>query len=310
MQDTTRLPFQGSFFIVGAPRCGTTSLSKTLAAHPQVCFSKPKETHFFARVAADTPAARLREEFLRRHFPGQDVSDRFVGEGSVSTLYAPEALRRIQRFDPHARFLVAVRNPVDMISSYHARLLYSLDEDEQDFSRAWALQAPRSEGRQLPRRCRDPRLLQYGDVGRLGQHVERLFDTVGRDNCLVVVLDDVKQRNAELYREVLEFIGLADDGREGFVHKNENRAYKSRWLQQFVMNPPPWIARLIMARESKGQDRMRMLRRLRKRIKRKNNITVQRPQLDSGLRAELHAYFEADIQRLSRLLDRDLSHWH
>ena len=36
------------FFIVGAPRCGTTAMSTYLSGHPEVCFSVPKENHFFA----------------------------------------------------------------------------------------------------------------------------------------------------------------------------------------------------------------------------------------------------------------------
>ena len=40
------------FFVVGAPRCGTTALSRYLSQHPQVCFSKPKEPHYFARIDA------------------------------------------------------------------------------------------------------------------------------------------------------------------------------------------------------------------------------------------------------------------
>ena len=36
-----------SFYVVGAPRCGTTALSKALAGNPHISFSKPKETHFF-----------------------------------------------------------------------------------------------------------------------------------------------------------------------------------------------------------------------------------------------------------------------
>ena len=45
------------FFLVGAPRCGTTSLSRYLAANPQVCFSRPKEPHYFALL----PAAGLQQ---------------------------------------------------------------------------------------------------------------------------------------------------------------------------------------------------------------------------------------------------------
>ncbi|NBD32874.1 MAG: hypothetical protein GVY17_07915 [Cyanobacteria bacterium] len=39
----TQLP---NFFIVGAPRCGTTALSRYLSQHRQICLSRPKETHF------------------------------------------------------------------------------------------------------------------------------------------------------------------------------------------------------------------------------------------------------------------------
>ncbi len=309
MQDSSPFPWRGSFFLVGAPRCGTTSISKTLAAHPQVCFSKPKETHFFALAAAGMDDDTLRREFLRRHYYECPVRGRFLGEGSVSTLYAPAALRGIQRFDPGARFLVAVRNPVDMLPSYHARLLYSLDEDETDFARAWALQEERARGARLPPRCRDPRLLQYGNIGRLGEHVERLFETVGRENCFVILIDDIKTRNAAVYREVLDFIGLDDDGRAGFVHKNENRGYRSRFLQQFVMNPPAWITRLMLKRQHKGLGRMPLLRAIRRRIKKKNKVRVGRPPLDAALRAELRDFFRDDVARLGRLIGRDLSQW-
>lgn len=301
--------FRSSFYVVGAPRCGTTSLSKTLAAHPQVSFSKPKETYYFARVDDATPVEILRSEFLHRHFPGVDIEGRVLGEGSVSTLYTPDAVRQILRFDPDARFLIMLRNPVDMISSYHSRLLYSMDEDEQDFSRAWQLQQARGEGKQIPRRCRDPRMLQYGEIGSLGKYLQKLFDTAGRERCLPILLDDVKARPQAVYQELLEFLELEDDGRIGFVHKNENFGYKSRWLQQFVMNPPPFVMRFIMAREKRGLDRMGWLRTLRKRIKKRNKIKLQRPQMDPAFRGELRDYFDEDIQRLSALLERDLTHW-
>ena len=36
------------FFVVGAPRCGTTAISKYLSDNPNICFSRPKEPHFFS----------------------------------------------------------------------------------------------------------------------------------------------------------------------------------------------------------------------------------------------------------------------
>ncbi len=294
---------------MGAPRCGTTSLSKTLAAHPQVCFSKPKETHYFARAASGASPGQLQKEFFRRYFVGQTVAGRFIGEGSVSSLYLPGALREIQRFDPAARFLVAVRNPLEMIDSYHSRLLYTLDEDIEDLATAWSMQAERQQGRNIPARCREPALLQYGEMGLLGKHVGRLFETVGRENCLVVVHEDLTARPSELYREILTFIGLDDDGRQTFLHKNANLGYRSKWLQRYVMNPPAWISKMIQNRQASGTDSMRTLRDLRKRIKRNNRKKVDRPALPAALRAELAEYFAEDVKQLSALLDRNLQHW-
>ena len=56
-----------SAFVVGAPRCGTTFLAKAMARHPEICFSKPKETHVFVREPAAARPDAMRE-FLRRHF--------------------------------------------------------------------------------------------------------------------------------------------------------------------------------------------------------------------------------------------------
>ena len=222
----------------------------------------------------------------------------------------PQAQRRIQQFDPAARFIVAVRNPLDMIASYHARLLYSLDENQPDLAIAWSLQDRRRQGHDIPPRCREARLLQYGDMGSLGKHLALMFETLGRENCFVVVFDDLQSRPAELYTELLAFIGLDDDGRRAFVHKNSHQGYRSLLLQQYVMNPPRWISHLIAKRRLTSGASMKFLRGIRRWIKKRNRIRVERPELTRKFRAELTEYFADDIDLLSELLGRELSHWY
>jgi hypothetical protein len=72
------------------------------------------------------------------------------------------------------------------------------------------------------------------------------------------------------------------------------------------MNPPPWVIRLIA---HGGKQTVRPLKSVRKRIESVNTVRRQRETLPAPTRALLHAYFESDIARLSRLLQRDLSHW-
>jgi hypothetical protein len=189
-----------TFFLVGGPRCGTTFLSKVLARHPEVCFSKPKETFYFLRDPAGRSTEAIRREFLTRYFGHLTPAHRILGEGSPMHLYATELIERLLAFDPETRFIASVRSPLQMAPSYHGRLLYTLDEDVKDFEEAWSLQEARARGERIPRRCRDPRLLLYQEACSLGHQVENLFKVAGRERCHVVVFDDLSREPERVYR--------------------------------------------------------------------------------------------------------------
>src|SRR5215510_8735906 len=83
------------FFLIGAPRCGTTALSRYLADHPQVCFSRPKEPHYFSLLAPHASLDDVETAYWARYFAHYRASHQAIGEGSVSYLYFPSALQRI-----------------------------------------------------------------------------------------------------------------------------------------------------------------------------------------------------------------------
>jgi hypothetical protein len=298
-----------TFFLLGAPRCGTTFLSKMLARHPEVCFSKPKETHFFTRQRPGRPIEEVRRAFLKRYFLHLDPAHRILGEGSPTHLYAPEVIQRLLALDPVTRFLVAVRNPLEMAPSYHGRLLYTLDEDVRDFAEAWSLQEARARGERIPRRCRDPRLLQYREACSLGQQVENLFKTVGRERCHLVVFDDVAARPERVYRDVVAFLDIDPTAPPRFATRNPHREVRSRWLQRFLTNPPPVVAAWAGLWEGRGWGRPRWLRETQRRIKHHNTRKSERLPLSEEMAGVLRAAFANDVDRLSSLLERDLGHW-
>lgn len=250
--------------------------------------------------------AETRRLYLQSFHPGLAPDTRAIGDGSVSYLYEPDAIRRALEFDSRARFIVSVRNPLDMLRSYHARMLFQLDEEERDFGRAWALQDERAAGRHLPKRCREPRLLQYREVAALGKQVAELFRLAGRDRCEVVVFDDLIADPGEVYQRLLGFLGLPDDGRRHFKAKRKSASFKYRWLQQLTMNPPAWAFRLIRISSTPMLNR---LQGLRKRLKRFNQVPAERHDFAPQMQAMLNDYFRSDVERLSDLLGRDLTHW-
>jgi hypothetical protein len=310
-------PFFPSVFLAGAPRCGSTSISKFLSRHPQVCFSRPKEVFYFSHVT-DESLARIREEYLDRYFPHYDPTQHLVlAEGSVSYLYEPEVIERIVSIQPEARFIVAVRNPIDMLRSYHYRLLFLLEEDQQDFAKAWELQAARAQGKRVPRLCRDPRRLLYQEVGSFGKHIARLLEMVGPERCHIVVQDDLKSRPHEVSRELLRFVGVDDDidavafedGRSEFPHRMRSKTYRWRWLQALLYKPPAVVFKAAERSEIKRGVRPFGLKSLHKRLVKFNRVKQAPAPFSPELRALLREAFAEDIQRLGTILNRDLSHW-
>lgn len=293
-------------FVAGAPRCGTTAISKALSRNPLISFSKPKETHFLLAPPDGLSDDELRGLYLMRYHPNLSADHRVVGDGSVSYLYTPEAIERALHFDPRAKFIVMVRDPVAMLESYHSRLLFMLDEDVTDFARAWALQERRAAGVDIPKRCRDPRLLMYGEAARHGAHVQRLYEIAGRERSLVIVFDDWASQPRQVYQGVLQFLGVEDDGQADFSSKRESAGFRFRFLQSVVMNPPPWLLRLVELSDTKRLER---LKALRKRIKSFNKKASARPRFSEEMRAVIRAHYADDVALLSSLLDRDLSHW-
>jgi hypothetical protein len=314
------------FSIVGAPRCGTTSLVRYLSDHRDICFSRPKEPHFFSRHAVEDEAEssaleRTKALYLDRfyrHRSGEPV----LADGSVSYLYAPERLLPALELWPDARFILAVRNPVEMLQSLHLRHLYNGDETVREFSRAWALVEERRQGRKIPRGCADPRFLDYKQIGQLGQHVRRFFEVVGRDRCFISVFDDLATDPQQQVRAILEFLDLPVELPSQFQVHRSTRQVRIGWLQRLLKRPPGPIREMLasdadMVRDGSGAINSpsrsgrigRLVMQGRKRVLGWNRSDRARPALDEALRREMCGFFHDDILELSALIGRDLRHW-
>ena len=320
--------FQRQFVaIVGAPRTGTTSLARFLRRHPDVCFSKVKEPHFFSQhdlngLSDDELRGTVEYNYLDRYFPHRDEKHcPVLAEGSVTYLYAPEQMRPILRLWPNAKFIVSLRDPMEMLPSLHQRLLYLGDESVMDFDRAWALVPERAQGRKIPRSCIEPRWLRYDEVGKLGSYVERFIEVVGRERCFFSVHDDMRADSAKLYSDLLEFLGLPPYDDVDLKPKRLNRGFKSGTLQRLLMRPPVVTRKLVagkhMRRRTEKVEKlkkpesglMQSIERGRKRLLEWNRAEAPPIKLSPKTRAEIREHYRPDIEHLGHILDRDLSHW-
>src|SRR5262245_17289692 len=105
VQDQSRFAF-----IVGAPRCGTTTLASFLQQHPDVCFSAVKEPHFFTQhdfsgVSDAEIREQVQSEYLDRFFGQCPESATVRAEGSVTYLCASDHMAPILKLWPDAKFI-------------------------------------------------------------------------------------------------------------------------------------------------------------------------------------------------------------
>lgn len=218
------------FFIVGAPKCGTTSLAVWLAEHPRIYMARPKEPSHFDTDSPRVGVSRL-THYLRC-FKGVGAHHLAVGEASPNYLFSNVAIPAIQEFNPSSRFIVTLRDPVRMAPSLHAQLYYNHHEDIADFATAWRAQQRRREGMDLPQHSRLPQFLQYQSACSLGTQLARLFEQVGRERVCVLLLEDIEREARSEYQRVLEFLGVPDDGRTSFgvFNASKARVQQRAWL--------------------------------------------------------------------------------
>ena len=263
--------------------------------------------------------AELREivssKFIERFFPNRDEASVLI-DGSVSYLYAPERLEPALRLWPDAKFILCVRNPLQMVPSLHQRHVVNGDETVRNFGQAWSLVPERRQGRSIPRSCLDPRLLDYWESGFLGKHVRNFLHVIGWKRCLVIVFDDLVANGRREYLRALEFLDLADDGKTIFERHADSMDCRIAWLQRLLQRPPRFAMHLVDPDDLQNprfaetaSPWLQKVIDLRGRIVDWNQVPAKRPVVEPTIIQEMRAMYERDISMLSELLGRDLTHW-
>jgi hypothetical protein len=296
-----------SFFIVGAPKAGTTSLNDYLAQYPDIFIPAAKEMHFFGTDLEQKKRkeAKLTREAYLSHFA--DITDEVIaGEASVLYLKSETAAQEIRDFCPDARIIVMLRQPAELIHSLHSQLISQGDEDVKDFGAALELEQERKAGRSLPKGVKVPDDgLFYRDVARLGSQLERYLDIFPSEQVHVIFFEDFSLDPQAEVDKVRAFLGLPP-GIASIDTSVRNPASRprSRLLTRFLYHPPGWAIALTKRLAPRAT-----LIALRDRIRRFNDVKAQRIPPARRLHDELTREFETEIAKLEALTGRDLRKW-
>ena len=291
---------QPNTFIIGAPKCGTTSLATWLGEHPNAFVSTPKEPYFFCRSSLQLEGINELREYEMLFHPANNHHI-VVAEGSTGYIYDVEALPNLLDYQPEASIVVMLRNPIEMAPSWHAECVREFREDILDFTKAWDAIMSRRQGKSFPRQCPDPLLLDYENICALGTQLQCVYNLVQQHRVHTILLDDIQTDPRSVWLHLLEFLNLDDDGRRVFPAQRVGYMPKNYRVYTTLIFYSGYLKRVLGLQFSTGL--VEKLLRIRSRGHRPAHA------LSSSVREKLADAFEPEISLLEQITGRDLSGW-
>jgi hypothetical protein len=222
------------YLIIGAAKCGTTSLYNYLIQHPAVFSSFKKEVHYFDYYF------HKGENWYRSHFTTQqklesrerELSQHCItGESSPYYLAHPLSPQRVKALLPNVKMICMLRNPVDRaISSFNNQVRLGI-EPLTDFEEAIRLEDERIFGHE-ERLRNDPsyssfehKYFSYIRRGCYAEQLENWYQHFPKDQIMVIQSEKFYENPAPYFKEVVNFVGLNPWAPEKFKVFNAGGEY-------------------------------------------------------------------------------------
>jgi hypothetical protein len=295
-----------TFLVIGAMKCGTTSLYYYLRQHPQIYLHPSrKEAQFFCYEGhapgflgpGDDEVNRyiIQDiETYRRLFEGA-TGQAAIGEVGTLYIYIPGSAERIHHYIPQAKLIAILRNPVHRVYSNFLHMVREQLEPCGDLAEALRREPQRILERWSPH-------WHYVRAGFYQAQLKRYLDIFDRRQLRVYLYDDYQKDPIGLAQDIFRFLGVDDSFVPDMsLRHNVAGIPRIRGLHRLLdsQHPIKKILRPFFSSERRLaiRERLRMLN-LRK-----------PPALAPELRRHLLEIYREDILALQDLLDRDLSHW-
>ena len=290
-----------NLLIVGAAKCGTTSLHNYLKQHPDIFMTEHKEPHFLINSEIGEhrvhKAVTTLEEYEKMF--KTEGKYKYKGESSVMYLAFPEfSIKNIKKYlDPDVKIIIMLRNPIERaFAGYLHNLRYNPSED-LSFEEAF----DRSEERyhQIGDMTPDTRYLQVGNYHFQVESFMAMFN----DNVHVIMYDDYINDIDLCLFNLFDFLAIdkvsVDTSKK---HMVGGWVFKSKFLRNLFI-PPNTLKSLLKS--------VLPNKKIRQAIKQKmmNISIVETPCMSEEMRKKLTEYYRKDINSLSKLLSKELNHW-
>ncbi len=220
-----------NFFILGAGKCGTTSLYHYLKFNPQIFMSEVKEPSFFCETfqIINNPISyfELFDEVQKEHV---------IGEASHVYMTDPKSPRVINHFFPEAKFLISLRNPAERAFSLYNDMRNHGWESARSFEEALIKEETRVSSEEF--KLNNPQYFHnflYFHSGLYGQQIQRYFSHFTKSQFLIIRLEDLESDFHNTIKAIFDFLKVDNSFiPESAIH-NKTLNTRSHRIQQLLI---------------------------------------------------------------------------
>lgn len=300
--DTPVLP---NFLIIGATKCGTTSLSEYLKQHPDIFISEAKEPRFLTSQVVKFPLRGIKSDEVEAWYIKnyddyvnlfKNATQKAIGEASADTIYYyKDVIPVIKKYLGTPKIIIVLRDPVKRTFSAYQHLVRdereplsfedALNEEKNRIADGW-----------------DP-LYHYTECSLFHDSVKAYLDNF--DDVLVLLNEDLYKDPDKVFKQIFEFLDV-----DNTVRINTEVQYNMSGV------PKLKVLNRLLSRENGLKTFFRPLIRAvlpenarRKIVYNLSKRNLQKQSIDEKSKQRLVQYFKEDVGKLSSLLNKDLSHW-
>ncbi|MDB9313867.1 sulfotransferase [Spirulina sp. CS-785/01] len=279
------------FIIIGAGKCGTTSLHNYLDQHPSIFICPQKETYFF-----------LNENIRNNHTPWGAITDlttyqnlfadappnSVIGEISTNYYAYPDSAQIIYDNLPNVKIIAILRDP--KTRAFSAYQMFVREGHEQQSFLELIANNPEH---------------KYFKRGLYYQELKPYYDIFPLEQVKVLLFDDLCKNPTEFVKDLFQFLevdpnfvpDMSKKGRQGGLPKNPV-VYKLLTQHNPVRKAAATVLKAFMPEEKRQQIRSKLVKQ-----------NIQKVQMSPEAKQQLLDYYREDILKLQELIERDLSSW-
>lgn len=270
------------FMMIGAQKCGTTSIAAQLAAHPQICFCKDKEPGYFHKTA-DWRAGLEEYHALYDPRPGQ-----LCGEASTYYTFFPEyrgTAERLYEYNPALKLIYVMRQPVErIISQYTHNFVREIDTRPPDLAV-----------------FRDPHYLYRS---RYAVQLRPYLELFGPENVLLLIFEEYTADQISTLNRIGEFLGIDPapfaETDTTPLHQSVGQPYlRYKALRDITKSDAFQKLRSVVPATLRQPIRHRLL----------SNTIEEKPHFSPETKHALWRMVEDDVHVIEEMLGRRLDGW-